>query len=237
MQRRGLPKGPGTYMGFPMMPDLSSSPARKRGPSGRWLVRTGWAFLLLACLGVAAYAMRYVLDPPQTPAEALGNSLGVPWLFVHVAASILAIVLGAFQFLPALRRGPAPPHRWIGRVYMAGCLAGGAAGLIVALGSSAGPIATAGFGGLAIAWISVNLLGWRAILNGQVASHRRWMIRSWALTLAAVTLRIYLPLLAISGLPFVEWYRAISFLCWVPNLLLAELWLRRRRVIAEAQPA
>ncbi len=73
----------------------------------------------------------------------------------------------------------------------------------------------------------MTLLGWRAVLQGRFAVHRRWMIRSWALTLAAVTLRLYLPLVMVLDLPFLPWYRAISFLAWVPNLVVAELWLRR----------
>jgi hypothetical protein len=52
------------------------------------------------------------------------------------------------------------------------------------------------------------------------------MIRSFALTFAAVTLRLYLPLIFLTGFNFVDGYRAISFLCWVPNLVLAELYLR-----------
>ena len=57
------------------------------------------------------------------------------------------------------------------------------------------------------------------------------MIRSFALTLAAVTLRLYLPLAAILSINFEDAYRAISFLAWVPNLLLAELYLRQRRAL------
>jgi hypothetical protein len=38
----------------------------------------------------------------------------------------------------------------------------------------------------------------------------------------------YLPLVMVLELPFLPWYRAISFLAWVPNLIIAELWLRRR---------
>lgn len=184
--------------------------------------------LAILCLGVAAYSARYLLHPPQTSAEALGNPVGVPWLFVHVAGAVTALVLGSFQFLPALRRGAGPPHRWVGRVYVAGCLVGGAAGLILAPGSHAGPIASAGFGSLGAIWIGVTLMGWRAAMQGRFAEHRRWMIRSWALTLAAVTLRIYLPMVMILDLPFLPWYRAISFLAWVPNLVVAEFWLRRR---------
>ena len=59
--------------------------------------------------------------------------------------------------------------------------------------------------------------------------HRRWMIRSWALTLAAVTLRLYLPAVMILDWPFLPWYRAIAFLAWVPNLAIAELYLLRAK--------
>lgn len=193
-----------------------------------WRGRILWAVVGLLSLAVAVFSARYLLHPPQTPAEALGNPVGVPWLVVHVAGSVTALMLGSLQFLPPLRRGARRPHAWIGRVYVLGCLVGGVSGLILAFGSSAGPIATAGFGGLALAWLAVTLLGWRAAVQGRFAEHRRWMIRSWALTLAAVTLRIYLPLVVIADLPFLPWYRAISFLAWVPNLILAELWLRRR---------
>lgn len=197
-----------------------------RRPS--WLNRTGWTVLAVLCLAVAAWSARYLLAPPQSPAEALGNGFGVLWLPVHVAGAITALLPGLLQFIPALRRGAGPPHRWVGRLYVLGCLVGGVAGLILAVGSSAGPIASAGFGGLAILWMAATLLGWRAAVQGRFAEHRRWMIRSWALTLAAVTLRIYLPLVMILELPFPPAYQAISFLCWVPNLAAAELWLRLR---------
>lgn len=53
------------------------------------------------------------------------------------------------------------------------------------------------------------------------------MIRSFALTFGAVTLRIYIPASQIAGIPFALAYSAISWLAWVPNLLVAELliWL------------
>jgi hypothetical protein len=54
------------------------------------------------------------------------------------------------------------------------------------------------------------------------------MIRSFALTFAAVTLRLYLPFPMIWGFEFIEGYRIIAWLCWVPNLLIAELWIHNR---------
>jgi hypothetical protein len=207
---------------------LTATTTTLRSATTSWPARLGWILLVLLCLGVAAYSARYLLHPPQTPQQALGNRRGVPWLVIHVAGSITALAIGSLQFVPALRRGAGPPHRWTGRIYVLGCLVGGAAGLVLAPGSHAGPIASAGFGLLAVIWIAVNVLGWRAAVQGRLAEHRRWMIRSWALTLAAVTLRLYLPLVMVLELPFLPWYRAISFLAWVPNLIIAELWLRRR---------
>ncbi len=192
-----------------------------------WPARIGWLVVAVMCLGIAGYASKYLIHPPQTAEQALGNPLGVPFLFIHVAGAVVALVLGSLQFIPAWRKGRTPPHRWVGRVYVLGVLVGGGAGLILSSRSAAGPIATAGFGSLAVLWIGFTLAGWRAAVQGRIADHRRWMIRSWALTLAAVTLRIYLPLVQVFDLDFLPWYRAISFLAWVPNLMLAEVWLRR----------
>lgn len=92
--------------------------------------------------------------------------------------------------------------------------------MVVGLDSQQGGIAA--FGGQAL---SERRLG---LGQGRWSVHRRWMIRSWSLTLAAVTLRIYLPVVIITGLPFAFSYQVVAFLAWVPNLLLAE-WLLRRR--------
>jgi hypothetical protein len=52
------------------------------------------------------------------------------------------------------------------------------------------------------------------------------MIRSFALTAAAITLRIYLPLVFVFHWPFSIAYPAIAWLCWIPNALAAEMYLR-----------
>ncbi len=55
---------------------------------------------------------------------------------------------------------------------------------------------------------------------------RRWMIRSYAMILAAVTLRIHLPILAAYFQGFEPAYQIVAWSCWVPNLLVAELVVR-----------
>ena len=149
-----------------------------------------------------------------------------PLVFLtHVVGGSTALALGVFQL--ATWRGPRRAwHRRAGRVYVAACLAGAVAGLGLAVTSSAGPIASLGFGLLAVAWFGTTFMGWRTAVAGEFGKHRRWMIRSLSLTLAAVTLRLMLPMIPLTGLDFVEGYRAVAFLCWIPNLLVAEAWVR-----------
>ncbi|MET4682822.1 hypothetical protein [Brevundimonas faecalis] len=64
------------------------------GKTWPWPARIGWTLAALLCLGVVAYSARYLLHPPRTPAEALGNPFGAPWLFVHVAGASVALALG-----------------------------------------------------------------------------------------------------------------------------------------------
>lgn len=197
-------------------------------PSAGRTTRLLWATVALLCGGVALASYRYLLALGAVPDVIAGNLLKHPWLAVHVAAAATALLVAPVQFLPALRARRPAIHRWIGRVYVAACLIGGAAGLALAFGASTGPVSTAGFGSLAVLWMVTTALAWRHAAGRRFALHRAWMIRSFALTFAAVTLRLYLAVLLLLPVSFDDGYRAISFLCWVPNLLAAELFLRRR---------
>ena len=160
----------------------------------------------------------------------LENPMLTPWgLRVHIAASGIAMILGAFQFLKVLRQKAPKVHRWTGRFYVAACVVGGMAGGTIALYSTAGPIAGWGFFMLAILWTPFTLLAWTSAMRRDFVAHERWMIRSFALTFAAVTLRLYLPVVGILDLDFLPAYRIIAWAAWVPNLIVAELWIASRR--------
>lgn len=191
------------------------------------LARPAWLLMALLSLAIAAYAYRYLPHGPL-PGSIGGNPFAEPFLYLHVAGAATALLVGPFQFLGRLRDRAPGLHRATGWLYGLGCLIGGLAGGLLALGSTAGPIAAAGFGLLAVAWLWTTVRAVRLAMARRIAEHRAWMIRSFALTLAAVTLRLYLPAAIALEAPFLEAYRAIAFLCWVPNLLIAELWLRAR---------
>lgn len=191
--------------------------------------RVGWATMTVFALAVGGYAVAVVasgfrLLPSEVASNGFPTALG---LRVHIVASGLALLLGPFQFASSVRGRVPSVHRWMGRTYMLACLVGGVSGGAIALFSASGPVAGAGFLALAVCWLGATLLGLRAIRTGVVTRHRRWMIRSFALTYAAVMLRIYVPLALVAGFEFAEAYRVIAWLCWLPNLVVAQLLLTR----------
>jgi uncharacterized membrane protein len=189
----------------------------------------GWLFTLTSFLSVAVafVSYRYLGAAEDVPSEIQANRFFTPWLAIHAAGAATALLLGPAQFMPRLRMRYRRVHRWSGRVYVLGCVVGALSGLLLAAGASTGALTSAGFGALAIAWLATTSLAWYRAVQGRIVEHRMWMIRSFALTLAAVTLRLYLPMAEILQLPEMASYQAISFLCWMPNLVIAEVYLRR----------
>ncbi len=188
-----------------------------------WIIAVG---ALLIGLGSYRYLIpgNYGLAPPI-----LANRfthLGV--LTLHAGFAATALILGPFQFLASTRRAKPALHRLMGKAYVVCCLISGTAGLILAFGAKTGPISTVGFGMLAVLWLFTTCQAWRLAVARRFIDHERWMIRSFALTLAAVTLRLYLPFAFFAPWGYDNTYRAISFLCWMPNLIAAEIWLRVR---------
>ena len=201
------------------------------------LQRLGLGALNALALLVAAYAfLAYALLPPgaEVAPEMQAVYRAHPVLiYGHVFAAALALALGPWQFSTRLRSARPKVHRWIGRIYLGvGVGVGGVLGLLLSRYAHGGPVAQIGFAVLAVAWLYTGLRGWLAIRAGQVGQHRQWMVRNQALTLAAVSLRIYVGVTVAAHWPFEPAYAAIAWLCWVPNLLLAEWWLRRPRAQA-----
>ncbi len=209
------------------------------------MARTGgfitWLLIALLSVGVAGYALFHVATGfTQLP---LKNPMFSPFgLQIHIAASAFALLLGAFQFFKPLRQKAPALHRWMGRGYVFACVVGGVAGGVIALSSTAGPVAGWGFLGLAVLWVPFTLLALAAAMRRDFVSHERWMIRSFALTFAAVTLRIYLPI-GIMNWGFEASYPVIAWIAWVPNLIVAELFIatlrkpKRPKVASAAAPA
>lgn len=144
---------------------------------------------------------------------------------LHILFGGTVLVIGGFQFIPALRNNYRRVHRWIGRLYLLCVLAGGTAGFALSFQAEGGLVGRFGFGCLAIVWLYTGWQAWRAIRRRDIATHRIWMMRNYALAFAAVTLRIQLGIFGIFDVPFEAGYPVTAWLSWIPNLLIVEWFL------------
>lgn len=160
--------------------------------------------------------------------ELLSNRLWLLGFYTHITFGGLALLSGCTQFLPRLRQKRLGLHRSLGKAYVVSVLLSGTAGLGIAFAASGGLFAQLGFGALAVLWLYTTIQAYLTIKRKEVTLHQHWMMRSYALCFAAVTLRLWLPLfLGALSMRFSEAYPIIAWLCWVPNLMVAE-WIIRR---------
>jgi hypothetical protein len=202
--------------------------------------KIGWGVMTALALLIALYAVALLFVPAMRAPFLRDRFIVVPLAaFLPLAGAAVALAVGPFQLNARLRARFLEAHRWMGRSYVVGVLLGGLAGLTLATMAQAGLPARVGFGLLAVLWLLTTGNAYRHIRAGRQALHRRWMIRSYALTFAAVTLRLYIPLSQAFGIPFESAYQTIAWLAWVPNLLVAE-WLILRQspaaVVEETTP-
>jgi uncharacterized membrane protein len=187
----------------------------------------GWLAMAALAVAIAAGALRYAL--PQAPGAApLHNFFAHRIaLSIHATTGAIACLIGPWQFLNGFRARHWTLHRRIGWVYAAAVGTSWVASLPMAAHAETGVWASAGFLLLALLWIVCTTTAIAMIAGKRdFPAHRAWMIRSYALTAAAITLRIYLPLSVVLHLPFEMAYPAIAWLCWIPNFIAAEVYLR-----------
>lgn len=198
-------------------------------------MRTAWVVMAFLGLIVVAFAVQTILVPAARSEVAVAMFARFPVrALLHMVAGMVMLVAGALNLDPGLRLRHRVLHRWMGRAYVAAVVIGGTAALLAAPWSYGGMVTHLGFGTLGVLSITTTLLGLAAIRKGDVRVHREWMIRSYALTLGAVMLRIYIPVSLVAGARFEEAYQVISWACWVPNLIVAELFFIGRRRTARA---
>lgn len=156
-------------------------------------------------------------------------------LYAHIFFAPFALAIMPFQFGKSLRMARPRLHRWLGRAYGVAILISGTAGVFLGLQTIQGPVAASGLVTLAVAWLSTTAFAVYFAITRDIPAHRRWMIRSAALTVSAVTLRLYMIVGALT-VGEESSYPLICWLCWVPNLMFAEWLIRRdsRRAVAQA---
>ncbi|KAA5834334.1 DUF2306 domain-containing protein [Saccharopolyspora hirsuta] len=220
-------------------------PAAGRSPVRWW--RRPWVgpLALVAVLFVVYSLPPYLtLDPAlsrvQVPA---GGEVHYPLLLGHVLFGSVAILSCCFQVWPAFRARYPRAHRVIGRAYVfAGVLPASVLAVSVAVFAPFGMVAVASNVLLGVVWFGCTVAGWRAARQRRFGDHRRWMIRSFVLTISTVTNRVWGPVWAVVLAPQLpttfggdEAYFSATvaglttWSGWVLPLLACQWWLDRRR--------
>lgn len=199
--------------------------------------KLAWLIMTLLALGSAVYALMNVSLPDFRPAFVVNIFQESPFAgLVHLLFGLIAMALGPFQFVSSIRLKKPKMHRLCGQLYVACVGLSAIAGFILAWRSFGGLVTHVGFALMATTWFYTTLMAFIKAKQGDFASHKSWMIRSYAITLSGVTLRIYLGLGVAFGIPFSELYPVLSWLAWVPNILIVEWFVLNRQSSRKTLP-
>lgn len=207
--------------------------------AGLWM-RIGWFVLLAGAL--LAFGNAVFFATVKEFATDYGGGSEVPELsqkarmflipavgYAHTLGGAVAALIGPFQFLSFIRIRHRLVHRWLGRIYLVSVGLSAIAGLYLSASSEVWNAFGMAFIALALAWLYTGTNAYLTIRRGDVAAHRRWMIRNYALTYAAVTLRLEIPaLIVLFGVAPQTSAEIVAWMCWIPNLIVVEAWFRYR---------
>ena len=149
--------------------------------------------------------------------------------YAHVFGGLVCLASAPFLFWNRLRERFPGLHRRLGRVYgvaVLGCA--GPTGIYLALHAKGGFAGQAGFLLLGLLWWGATAQGVRSIVAGRAAAHRRWMIRSYALALSAVSFRVLHLGFFWAGMANDPNYVLSLWLSLATSLVGGEAFLRRR---------
>jgi hypothetical protein len=184
-----------------------------------------WSAIVLAASWFVYDSVVYVVTrEPQPGATLLNRQI---WYFSHMAIAMPILVIAPVQFLAGLRQARPDVHRWLGRAFLTSSIIAGALamwlGATIQYQGSRIPLALFG-----LVWIGFSVAAWLCARKRDYANHRKFAIRSFAIGLAFVWVRI-LGNVESYVFPFIanQEVRDTSqeYLSFVLPLLVVELWL------------
>lgn len=197
-----------------------------------------WVLIALLATLVGVYPIYYIIAAGSHPGllqskspALLAHQVYLAAFYTHIIFGGIAILIGWIQFSQKLRLRNVRLHRTVGKIYVLSVALSSLAALSIAGWATGGWVSGLGFAMLAAVWLYTDFRAYFSIRRLAIDEHRDWMVRNYALTLAAVTLRIYLPLAtAAMHIDFVPAYKVIAWMCWVPNMVVAEILVSRKMV-------
>lgn len=187
-----------------------------------------WAMTLLAMFLFATTCVYWSFRPDVnfllTKQDLVGNIVWRTAFYIHILGGMLCIATGPVQLWRFVRERYPALHRVLGRVYVLAVLGIAApSGLYMAFYANGGMPAGLGFIGMSVLWFYTTWKGVQTIRRGEVANHRVWMCRSFAMTFSAVTLRLWVPLLSLgTDLEPATIIVLTAWISWLFNMLVLE---------------
>lgn len=185
--------------------------------------------MILGVLGVTGYAIvmvSYLIFTPGVIAQPVAHLAPRTPLIFHAFFGAVALCTGAVQLLSKFREKFPKANIVFRKIYYTSVSISALFGFYIALHAQGGLVNRVGFGMLAVLWIYSIVRAIRADVMGDMTSFRIWIVRNYALTFAAVTLRLYIPILwsfyGFEPNAFNTIYATLGFLCWVPNIIFVE---------------
>lgn len=198
-------------------------------------------FILIAICAFAALMINitypYLLPPFPTNIEFLETKQNVfhlqiwRWAFyIHISTSVFVILAGLTQFSNTILKKYPKIHRQIGKLYVFIILfVSGPSGFVMALYANGGLFGKIAFTTLSILWIIFTFLAYQYARKKQLMEHGKWMFRSFALSLSAITLRLLIFSTALLPiyLDFEKVYMLTAWLSWGINLGITEVLIQK----------
>lgn len=199
--------------------------------------KAAWIVFVFLAIGIGLYPLIYVFATDDfglllgKSKEVLASNLWNVAFYGHISFGGLALLSGWSQFSKKLRTKRLNLHRNLGKIYVVSVLISGLCGVHLGFFATGGIVSSLGFISLGIIWLFTTGMAYFAVKRKDMSLHQGMMVYSYAACFAAVTLRIWLPLLTLTLGEFLLAYKIVAWLCWVPNILFAHLWVRRKGLI------
>jgi len=200
-----------------------------------FLKKTGWILAIVTIISIGLYPYIYLfVEWPfgllmSKTAELLANKIWIFVFYLHILLGSISLLTGWSQFVPNWRKHQMTWHKTLGKVYVFSVFISGLAGFYIAYFATGGWITSLGFMSLAVLWLLSTFKAYQLILNKEFDRHEQMMIYSYAACLAAVTLRLWLPLLTYLTGDFFVAYPIVAWLCWMPNLIVAVVLVNKKK--------
>jgi len=160
---------------------FTASPKRSRSKTVLWI-----SLGLTSLFVFITSEVLLVTDYPMYHAYRLQVIADRHLLIPHTLCGVFALLAGPIQFWSRLRQRHLKLHRALGRVYVFSVFVGAFTGIALAAGRPGLP----GTSMQAAAWIVCTTAAVITARNRQIAQHRQWMVRSYAVTFTFVSSRV-----------------------------------------------